>query len=200
MLGAKTPERVYDKIKECHFFVARMADYEQSADAPEHFLYCVSAFLSAFRTVAYRLYGVTKTQRGKAAQVALRDHLHAHSQIGFLLSKSNVEIHEDGVRVWQRYKLNIGDSMQWRGSSRWNRNNDRWSSQVEGRYPVQTIVTVKDWQFEGNQSNLIILCCDALAGMENFVQVEVGPSRCASRFRAIFPWLSSEAISQKNLG
>jgi hypothetical protein len=176
MPGAKTPERVYDKIKECQFFVARMADYEQSADSPEHFLYCISAFLSAFRTVAYRLYGVTKTRRGKAAQVALRHQLHAHSQIGFLLSKSNVEIHEDGVRVWQRYNVNIGESMQWRESSRWNRNNDRWSSRVEGRYPVQTTVTVKDWQFEGNQSNLIILCHDALAEMENFVRQNIQPT------------------------
>jgi hypothetical protein len=176
MPGARTPERVYDKINECRFFVARMAEYEQSADTPEHFLYCISAFLSEFRTAAYRLYGVTKAQRGKAAQAALRNELHAHPQIGFLLSKSNVEVHEDGVRVWQRYNLHIGESMQWRGSSRWNRNNDRWSSRVEERYPVQTTVAVKDWQFEGNQSNLIVLCHDAVAEMENFARQNIKPA------------------------
>jgi len=57
--GTSIPERVFDKVRECRFFLARMADYESAEDI-ENFLFCLSAFLSAFRSIAYKLYGVTE--------------------------------------------------------------------------------------------------------------------------------------------
>jgi len=176
MAGARTPERVYDKVRECRFFIARMADYEHDHRNPDHFLHCVSAFLSAFRALRYRLYGVTRLQRGKSAQVALRNQLDVHPQIGFLLSISNAEMHEDGARVLQRFTVDLGDSIPRRWSSRWSQIEERWSSQFKDRFPVQTSVTVKDWQFEGNQSNLIVLCNDALDAMETFVRQNIRPA------------------------
>jgi len=151
-----------------------MADHE-SANETENFLFCVSAFLSAFRSVAYRLYGVTETQRGKAARVALKNHLHTNQKIGFLIGKSNVEIHEDGVTVWQRYTVSVGDSIATKWPSRWSRRRERWSSRFESRFQetVQTQVTVRDWQFEGNPSNLIMLCHDALDDMGNFIRQNI---------------------------
>jgi len=60
---AKNPDRIVEKIYECRYFLALMADYEEKLDA-EKLLYCLSAFLSAFRTSAFRLYGVTEHKLG----------------------------------------------------------------------------------------------------------------------------------------
>src|SRR5438046_6943540 len=82
---------VFDKVRECRFFLARMADYESAEDI-ENFLFCLSAFLSAFRSIAYKLYGVTEKQRGKTAKITLKKELHTHPQVGFLIGRSNVEV------------------------------------------------------------------------------------------------------------
>jgi hypothetical protein len=173
-LGAQNPERVLDKIRECRFFLAWMADHERASET-ENLLFCLSAFLSAFRSAAYRLYGVAETQRGKAAKFALKNQLHAHPTIGFLIAKSNVEIHEAGVTVWQRYTVSVGDSIATKWPSRWNRRVERWSSRFESRFQesVQTHLTVRDWQFAGNPSNLIVLCHDALGDPENFIRQNI---------------------------
>ena len=131
--GASIPERVYDQVRECRFFLARMADYESARDT-ESFLFCLSAFLSAFRSITFRLYGVTEKQRGKAAKVMLWKKLRAHPQIGFLVARSNVEIHEDGVKVWQRYTVSVGDSISDRWPSRWVRNTERWPPRFQPRF------------------------------------------------------------------
>ncbi len=173
--GARIPERVVDKVRECRFFLARMADHEGVGET-ENFLFCLSAFLSAFRSIAYRLYGLTEMQRGEVAKVALKNQLHAHPQIGFLIGKSNVEIHEDGVTVLQRCTVSVGNSITTKWPSRfWSRRTERWPSRFESRFQkgVQIHVTVKDWQFEGNQSNLIVLCHDALDEMENFIRQNI---------------------------
>jgi hypothetical protein len=71
MANARNPKSVSDKASECRFFLTQMAEYEKQLDT-EKFLYCLSAFLSAFRTVAYRLYGVAKSRSGKAASTKTR--------------------------------------------------------------------------------------------------------------------------------
>lgn len=68
---AKNPDRVFEKARESRFFLERMAEYEKALDI-EKFLYYLSAFLSAFRTTAYRLYGVTEDRSGKPASGSLR--------------------------------------------------------------------------------------------------------------------------------
>src|SRR5437016_13195392 len=95
--GTSIPERVFDKVRECRFFFARMADYE-SAEGIENFLFCFSAFLSAFRSIAYKLYGVTEKQRGKDEKITLKKELHKHPQVGCVIGSSNVEGHGDGAK------------------------------------------------------------------------------------------------------
>jgi hypothetical protein len=172
--GARNPQGVVDKMSECRFFLVLMADYERGGET-QKFLHCLSAFLSSFRSIAYRLYGVTEAQRGKAAKIALRDQLHAHPKIGFLIGRSNVEIHEDGVKVWQRYNVSVGDSIRTKWPPRWSRRTERWPPRFEPRFrqTVQTQVTVVDWQFEGYHSNLIELCHDALNEMEHFMRENI---------------------------
>ncbi len=53
--NATNPERVVDKVR------------EQDLDT-DKFLYCLSAFLSAFRTISFRLYGVAENRLGKDAK------------------------------------------------------------------------------------------------------------------------------------
>ncbi|PYT45012.1 MAG: hypothetical protein DMG45_02765 [Acidobacteria bacterium] len=177
--GTSIPERVFDKVRECRFFLARMADYESAEDI-ENFLFCLSAFLSAFRSIAYKLYGVTEKQRGKTAKITLKKELHTHPQVGFLIGRSNVEVHADGVKVWQRYNLSIGDSI----SGAWTHDAELFEDQSEMCRPPRfqprfqrsaktQVATVVDWQFEGHQSNLIGLCHDALNEMENFIRQNI---------------------------
>jgi hypothetical protein len=138
---AKNPESIVQKIYECRFFLVQMAEYELTSDS-EKFLYCLSAFLSSFRTCAYRCYGVTEHKRRKPASRDLKLQMRNHPEIGFLLSRTNVEVHEDGVVVQQLYKI-YGDA-------------------VIVRHGL-------GWRFEGNPKNLIELCRDALEAMRKFV-------------------------------
>jgi hypothetical protein len=177
--GARSPQGVFEKHSECRYFLVQMADYESAGDV-QKLLYCLSAFLSAFRSIAFRLYGVTEMQHGKTAKRSLRDQLHAHPKIGFLVDRSNVEIHEDGVKVWQRFHVSIGDSTSTDWPSRWNQRTDRWASRFEPRFHQsvqEPVTTVVDWQFDGYPSNLIELCYDALNDMDSLIRqnISIGP-------------------------
>ena len=161
--NAKNPERVFDKARECHFFLVQMADCEKALDA-EKFLYNLSAFMSAFRTAANRLCGVTENKRGEAASRILRSQLHHHPEIGFLLGRSNVEVHEDGVVVHQRYTVHVTTSVP-----------DRWEPiwQPESKSRFSDVVGIRraaGWQFLGNPKNLIELCYEALAAIEEYAR------------------------------
>jgi hypothetical protein len=177
--GARSPQGVFEKLSECRHFLVQMADYESTGDV-QKFLYSLSAFLSAFRSIAFRLYGVTGVQHGNAAKRSLQVQLHAHPKIGFLIDRSNVEIHEDGVKVWQRYRVSIGDSMNSDWPPRWGQRPDRFASPFEPRFHrsvQQPVTTVVDWQFDGHSSNLIELCHDALKDMDRIIRqnISVGP-------------------------
>ena len=63
---AENPERIFDKVRECRFFLTMMADFEK--EDTEKFLFCTSGFLGAFRSVLYRLFGVTRTKSGIATE------------------------------------------------------------------------------------------------------------------------------------
>ena len=103
---AKNPDRVLDKVREARFFLVQMASYEQALDT-EKFLYCLNAFISAFRTIAFRLYGVTENLSGPGGKRTLKCQLHGHAEIKFPVERTNVELHEDGVVVFQRYTTQV---------------------------------------------------------------------------------------------
>jgi hypothetical protein len=65
--GATKPEGILEKVRECRFFLARMADYERIPEL-EDFLFCLSAFLSAFRSIGNRLQGVAGKKYDKQAK------------------------------------------------------------------------------------------------------------------------------------
>jgi hypothetical protein len=166
---AKNPDRIVDKIYECRFFLTLMAEYEKQLDT-EKFLYCLSAFLSAFRTTAFRSYGVTEHKLGKPASHALQLQLRGHSEIGFLLSRTNIEVHEDGVVVHQLYTTEVVE----KSTSRWEPKTaygpERWRSLNKSRYGEAVVIRrAAGWQFAGNPKNLIELCHDALIAIQGFV-------------------------------
>src|SRR5271169_5913787 len=105
---AKNPERVMDKVCECRFFLLQMADHEATLDS-EKFLYCLSAFLNSFRTITFRLYGVLENKSGKASARTLLQELNNHADIGFVMSQRDIEVHEDGAEVIQRFTVHPAD-------------------------------------------------------------------------------------------
>lgn len=163
---AKNPERVLDKARECRFFLTQMAEYEKAKDT-EKFLYCLSAFMSAFRTIAFRLYGVAENRHGIPAKHALKSQLHSNQEIAFLLERTNVELHEDGVVVFQRFTVRAADPSPATRERFAGRFVSRWGWR-EGQGAV--ISRLDGWQFAENPKNLVELCHDALEAMEMFIR------------------------------
>lgn len=175
---AKNPDRVLDKVREARFFLVQMASYEQALDT-EKFLYCLSAFMSAFRTIAFRLYGVTENLKGPGAKRTLKCQLHGHAEIKFLIERTNVELHEDGVVVFQRYTTQVSspEPSRWRRGSPHDGN--RFRSNFGSRYSEAVIVRqAAGWQFAGSSQNLIELCHDGIEAMERIIRgvLATGPN------------------------
>lgn len=168
MPEAKNPEGVVEKVRESRFFLVQMADYERALDT-EKFLHCLSAFLNAFRTITFRLYGVTKHKHGKDAALTLLRQLKNHAEIGFLMSRRDVEVHADGVVVHQRYSVHAADPVPWAV----DRYADRFASRFGSRYTQGGIVVRRaaGWQFAENPKNLIELGHDALEAIEVFIRL-----------------------------
>ncbi len=102
--GARNPRGIAEKITECRFFLERMSAYESSGEISS-LLHCLSAFLSAFRSILFRLNGVMAHSPNTGSRVLLEVHLRAHPEIKFLREASNVEVHQDGVTVWPQFHL-----------------------------------------------------------------------------------------------
>jgi hypothetical protein len=164
--SAKTPERMWDKLGECRFFLKKMTESEHAKETQD-FLYYLSAFMAAFRTVAYRLYGVTENRSGISAKLALRDKLHGHPEINFLLASTNVELHEDGVMVFPRFTV--------RSAGPGTEAADRFASRFLSRYGWRqghgvVIEQTGGWQFDGNPKNIHDLCEEALEAIKVFLR------------------------------
>jgi hypothetical protein len=167
---ARTPERVFDKVRECRYYLVQIGEFERLLDT-EKFLFSLSAFLSAFRTTAYRLYGVVEFHHGKAAKQSVKERLHSASAIEFLFSRGITETHGDGAVVFHRYAVSSGDSNGQIPTSRWARGANRWNSRYESRWPTPKVrVSPVDWQFQGRAENLVALCHDALTELESIVR------------------------------
>ncbi len=169
---ATEPQRVLEKFEESRQRLIEMADHEQALD-PQKFLYALSGFLYAFRTTAYRLIGVVRTRKGQQAGRDLWNKILANPSIAFLKDRSDLETHGNGPVIWKHYTLNISDSMH----SRWHREDDPWPnrynhSRFESRWgSIGTSVQAAEWRFADRQSeNIIALCYDALAALEEFIR------------------------------
>jgi len=169
--NATNPDRIADKARECRFFLVQMAEHEQRMDI-EKFLYCLSAFLSAFRTTIYRSFGVAETRKGKAAARKFRDDLYKNPDIQFLKDTTDLEVHGDGAKVWQQYRVSLTGPIP----GRWGRSGDRWGDpknegRLSSRYSstagmTQVLREPAGWRFDGHPKNLVELCHDALEAVE----------------------------------
>lgn len=167
--GATEPVRIDEKAAEARFFIERMKESQQAHNGTV-FGYYLSAFLNAFRSTAYRLYGVTRTRNGEAAKTALKKQLHTNPQIGLLLSKSNVEIHENGVVIWQNNKIMVVPKIEERWPSRFKdrfHEPERWQARWQS---LETKLVFRGWQFVGEPPNLVELCRGGLQELEKYAQ------------------------------
>ena len=163
---AKKPEGVHEKVRESRFFLEQVAEYELAQDT-QKFLFCLSAFLNAFRTITFRLYGVTEHKHDKAtAQQVLRQ-LNDHPEIGFLIRQRDVEVHEDGALVYERFTLCHADPVP--------QFTDKYTNRFASRFGTRTgqgvvIRHVGGWQFAGNPKNLLELGRDAINAIEVIIR------------------------------
>jgi hypothetical protein len=102
--GATKPGGIFEKVRESRFFLARMADYERIPEL-EGFLFCLSAFLSSFRSIGNRLQGVAGRKHDKQARRSLTLQMENHPRIGFLFDVRDVEVHGDGTTIWPRFRI-----------------------------------------------------------------------------------------------
>jgi hypothetical protein len=178
---ARNPQRVLDKARECRYFLDEVAEHE-NAGSIDKFMYSLSAFLKSFRSIAYRLYGVTENQSSHDEMKALESQLNAHWRVGFLIDQANLEVHGDGAVIWRRFNVSVSDDIQERWPSRWSsrfRGGDRWPSRLISRFrpPVRTQAIVEaDWQFAGKSSSLLDLCGNGLEDIESLVRQKIALS------------------------
>lgn len=171
---ATKPEYVFAKLNECKFFLGLMGEYRQKIETerqqrlPAEFLYYISAYLSAFRSTAYRLIDVVR-HRDASKGRALGRQLRSHSDIECIRDISNLEMHGDGVVIWPRFKIVLPPSAPEPRS--------RYGSRFGGRYnrwnEAGVIVQVIDWRFSTRPENLVDLCDRALGELEKLVSQSV---------------------------
>ena len=190
---ATEPQRALEKFEESRQRLIEMADHEQALN-PQKFLYALSGFLYAFRTTAYRLIGVARTRKGAQAGRDLRNKMLANPTIAFLKDRSDLETHGNGPVIWKHYTVNVSSSMH----SRWDREDDPWPnrynhSRFESRWgSIRTNVHAAEWRFADRQSeNLIALCYDALAALEEFIRESLAvpvPQSVAAKTLPVVPF------------
>ena len=193
---ATDPKHVFSKLDECKFFLQLMAENRQRIDTekqerlPVEFLHYVSAYLSSFRCVAYRLIGVVR-HRNLLDGRRVRDELHSYNDIEFVRDISDLEMHGDGVVIWPRYRVELPKIIP----ERWVRKDERYRGRYNrdrfGRADVaeQGIVKqVVDWRFANRPDNLVDICSRAFVELEEFVQKELGSRSSSGPQPASFPF------------
>jgi hypothetical protein len=160
--GATKPEGIFEKVRESRFFLARMADYERIPEL-EGFLFCLSAFLSSFRSIGNRLQGVAGKKHDKQARRSLTLQMENHPRIGFLFDVRDVEVHGDGTTIWPRFRI-VGSGMVRPGPLELH---------FFPRMPGD--VRVIGFHFEGQRpdQSLIEFCFDALSDFEDLIRKTV---------------------------
>jgi hypothetical protein len=96
---ATRPERIPEKVDECEFFLGLMDAYKETRPIRE-FLWYLSAFLCAYRSLWYRSFGVVKHLKGRDNAKALDETLRSHRDIDWLRRLRDLEVHGNGITVW----------------------------------------------------------------------------------------------------
>lgn len=172
---ASRPEGVAEKIAECRFFLTRMKEYEAAKNVQD-FLYCLSAFLSAFRATIYRASGVLHALYGDNAKQNMWTQLKASKDIWFLKDATDLEVHGDGARMWQVNVVN-------RFTSRWDPSRrSRFVGRLEGRFRMGPSLGVGSSyiQFEDHPTGVIELCHACLDRLEGIATKPLTASTSAT--------------------
>ncbi len=148
-IQATSPQAIVSKLHEGRFFLSLMADYEKTD--PEKFSFCVSAFLCAFRSVQYRLLGVVKKQYGPVARNTIKQKLDAHTEIKFLTDRRDLEIHGDGVPLYELRMLYPEDLKQ-------------------AMTLVRIDPNILSWRIDNHPENPVVLFHDTLEALEQIVR------------------------------
>jgi hypothetical protein len=151
-IGGTAVDRVRAKIAESKFFIDEMDKRQHHAIG---FGYCLSAFLSAFKSIEYQL--------PKRTIKALR---HSDEGIDFLMNQRNIEVHGAGVEiVFVADLIRVG-----RFHSRFEREPHRFHNP---RLPPGTGAGNggRSWRFTGKRSaDLIGYCTECVNSVEKFVE------------------------------
>jgi len=156
----KCPERVFEKIEESRFFLARMADYEKR---DQEFGYCLSAFLSGFKSIVCRL----ERSVGRTILPTVRQRLHSDPDIDFLCRARDIEVHSNGLIVFPIYNIERGEP---RIPERWQ---SLWEPPMRRFNPIhpRSRIVQLGWQFSDHPArNVIELCYDTLNSIEQIVR------------------------------
>lgn len=157
--------RVWEKVRESRFFLTLMTDHEGE---PEKFGFCLSAFLSAFRSIAYQLIRYTKITRGQQAKEGLKGLLDSRPNIDFLKQARDVEVHQDGVTILRTFSFPVSEAIPERWRSRWDPKPGRWDSRSA---PARTQLRHRGWQFADHTAHDVIgLCSHSMDEVEEIVR------------------------------
>jgi hypothetical protein len=146
---ATNPQAIIPKFRECSFLLTLMADYEVTD--PENFSFCVSAFLSAFRSVQCKLLDVVKKQYGPVARNTISQKLKAHTEIKFLTDRRDLEIHGDGVPLYELRMLHPEDLNQ-------------------PMTRVRIDPNIRGWRIDNHPENPIVLFHDTLEALGHIIR------------------------------
>jgi hypothetical protein len=100
-------DAIWEKVAEARFFVERMIEADTKSDN-QPFGYYLSAFLNAFRSIAYRAFRFAARTQGGPARDELKAKIKAAADLQFLTHARDVEVHQDGVTLVLVPKFGIG--------------------------------------------------------------------------------------------
>jgi hypothetical protein len=92
--------RIPEKRRECDFFLNLMDRAVKDGRAIEEFLFFLSAFLSAFRSLEYRATGAVEHE-GTSQPGSFWSMLQADRDMKFVKGISDFEVHGDGIRLYE---------------------------------------------------------------------------------------------------
>lgn len=166
---AKNPNGVKYKIAECRYFLDAMIEREKGETDVARILefgYNLSAFMSAFRSIIFRLRGVAGRSRSRLVWAELET---SHPEVVFLKEMTDFEVHGDGPTVLPHCTVKIDSSVHVGGSSRWpSRLGSRFGA---GRFhPLRSrhgkiSTNITGWYFKGAPHDVIELCKNSLDEM-----------------------------------
>lgn len=171
-------ERALEKVEEGRFFLTLM---KINRKTPQQFGYCLSAFLSAFKSAFERLKTTVGDEhiRRRAAN-AVRNLRQSRPDVDFLMEARNAEVHREGVKIELEWQTPSVTPERW-----WSRFNPPWArseSRFNPRWGRAEGHPVAVWKFSDRRTaDVITLCKNSLNALEDLIQNMAGEASPASR-------------------